>query len=106
MALADGAGSLLGKYFSCPTGNSAGPDTGVAAAGNPWRYWGAFYDPGTKLYHFGGQYVDANSLNATQISARLPLDPDDPTVLLRYLPVLIRRLAGFGGPESGPPDYH
>ena len=67
VALVDPAGTRQAGYFYCPTGNDAEPPTGPAASGNPWRMGGAFYDPGTKLYRVGGQYVDSNSGNATEV---------------------------------------
>ena len=37
VALVDGAGGFVARYFYSPTGNPAEPDGGAAAAANPWR---------------------------------------------------------------------
>ena len=65
--LVDAAGNVVGKYVYCPTGNDAEPPTGPAAAGNPYRQGGNFYEPSTQTYLMGGSRVDANSGNTTQI---------------------------------------
>jgi RHS repeat-associated protein len=55
-ALTDSTGAVAATYSYDPWGVTTA--TGTAAAGNPFRYTGAFYDTATSLYKMGARYYN------------------------------------------------